>query len=479
MPHNINIPIGGNGGGTATIQKTPPPDPFGEVLQKHFKQLDENGDGALSEDEVHKAVNRGDLKGQEAAMVCGLWQQFDSLSNVHEEEDRLDGITRADVNQYNRRVEKRDNLFQEMQKRVQRGTAQKQVTQAAREEWQRRQEVRADMLNAHPNLSEEIEAWVEEAEATYRAEKAKVERLKDAQNEDLERHRTIDKKIPGMWLGYTYSLWKIEATNQVGGALWAEDPGPYQIKQGGINYCYLIAGLAALANKGPRAIKDIIESRSKGQEFIVQFAGTKPIRIENPTDAEIGLFAHATKGHYRWNLSVQDRTSSMDKGIMRQCSGLWALVLCKAWAKKINDEAGGKYGCLPTAATRYFGLAAKVGRWEQEMETIIRVLTGHKADHDRITSPLHSGYYWVDPQTVHEKLRAAMARKKLVLSAIDGGRSDVSEHTRGHAYAVCDYEPNQNTHMASKVTFYNPHGFPWRVSLKRFCYVMDRIAYEQ
>jgi len=444
--------------------------------------LDTDGDGALSEAEVHQAVNRADLEGQEAAMVCGLWQQFDSLSVVHEEEDRLDGITRADVNQYNRLVASRDDLSQRIRERVQRGKAQWQIVDDAREEWQRRQEMKSDMIDDYPNLSEETEKWIQEAEATYRAEKAKYDAEYDARfaahREDVERQNTIAEMIPGMWLGYTYSLWKIEAANQVGGALWTEDPGPYQIKQGGISYCYLTAGLSALANTGPRAIRDIIESRSNGQEFVVQFAGTEPIRINRPTDAEIGLFAPATPGHYKWNMPVEDRTRAMDEGVMRQCSGLWATVLCKAWARKVNDEAGGKYGCLPTAATRYFGFAAKVGRWEQEMETIIRVLTGHAADHDRITS-VHPGYYWSHPETVHEKLRAAMARNKLVLSAIDGGRSDVSEHSKGHAYAVCGYEPNQNDFLASKVTFYNPHGFPWRTSLKRFCYVMDRIAFEE
>lgn len=182
------------------------------------------------------------------------------------------------------------------------------------------------------------------------------------------------------------------------------------ISQGSIGNCYFMSSLAALAERNPQAIRNMIWDNGNGT-YTVKFPGAKEsVTVTRPTDAEMGVYGRSSNG-----------------------SGLWPCILEKAYSTihetwfDNNAYEGSDGGGLPGSAMDY--------------------LTGGSC----------SGLS-VEDSEARNRVREAIRQGKPIVASTGtdwgGLRSDTEGgFARSHAYTIVNYDA-----ATDRITISNPWG---------------------
>jgi hypothetical protein len=96
---------------TSVVALPPPHNEFSEAIIRRFADMDLDKDGFLSKDEINVALGKASFKGVDGAMVATLKKILgDHAQLSHEKRIDSDGITQADVTDYDRNRETYRNL---------------------------------------------------------------------------------------------------------------------------------------------------------------------------------------------------------------------------------------------------------------------------------------------------------------------------------------------------------------------------------
>ncbi len=217
------------------------------------------------------------------------------------------------------------------------------------------------------------------------------------------------------------------------------------ITQGYIGDCYFEASLAAVAKNHPKTIFDSINDNHNGT-YTVTFPGAKnePITIKSPTQAEQGLYNHASR------------------------YGIWASVMEKAygeycrrhfWRRSIFNLTGGHTPAEGAAGGGY--------------HPTIALLLGRSAKNYDLTSPMFIKEKLTDAFT-HGATRAVIARPYTTF--LPG--STLDKFRTVHFYTVLGFTPNAKDD--SLVTVWDSvDGEQRDVTLKTFMKNFNEVWIEQ
>ena len=197
---------------------------------------------------------------------------------------------------------------------------------------------------------------------------------------------------------------------------------PDAIRQGTVGNCYFLASLASLAQSNPSIIKDSIKDNGNGT-YTVTFKGApdEPITVNAPTQAERGLFNHASP------------------------NGTWAGVMEKAYGSYCQQAF---YRRTPFNLSGG-NLPAEGGDGGGFNSSAMKFLTGNSVSSYR---SIFSG-----DETMSAKLEEAFRNKKMVTAGINQGiidKTSVDGFPLGHAYSIIDFKPDGN--KGGNVTIRNP-----------------------
>ncbi|MCA9803275.1 MAG: hypothetical protein KC777_14995 [Cyanobacteria bacterium HKST-UBA02] len=191
---------------------------------------------------------------------------------------------------------------------------------------------------------------------------------------------------------------------------------PAGVSQGYMNDCFFMAALGGVAARCPALIEEMIEVHGENvgsRQFVVTFPGCGPVVIDEPTDAELSMYARGTK------------------------SGIWAAVLEKAYAVHVNGDNSSQ-----TPQESLMGGSSDGAG--------IRAFTGGGFRNIRILA--------IDTDTlddVHIAINQGLKENRLVVMGIGGScpkalAAGINDH---HLYAVVGYNPGTRT-----VSLFNPLG---------------------
>ncbi len=296
---------------------------FVKESERLFSQLDEDSDGYLSEGELADAVKSEKYTGRDAQVVAALYEKQDDLEEVSNDElgDENDGITRADLKQFD---------------------IDRDVIQT---EWQQigRARVFMDKDDNFKKIDTDSDEYLTKSEISKALERTdltanertsleflrdNVDDLEEANNDEFgDENDGITKKDLEEYGNDTVrevngSMYRTNDAQKHGSRdLYSNKDNPLEsikpdaIKQGMIGNCYFEAAVAALAAVDPVAIQKMIKDNGDGT-YTVTFPGNTddPITVAAPTEAEMGLFNHASP------------------------DGTWASVLEKAYGAYCNKH---------------------------------------------------------------------------------------------------------------------------------------------
>ncbi len=232
--------------------------------ERLFSQLDEDGDGYLSEGELADAVEGDKYTGKDAQIVAALYKNEDDLEERSNDElgDENDGITRADLKQFDK---DRDKIQSDWQQ-----TGRARVFLDKDDNFKKVDTDSDDYLT-----KSEIEKALERTDLT-KDERVSLEFLRDnvddleeASNDEFGDENDgitkADLKEYGdstVW-GVHNALQRTNEAQKIGSRdLYANKENPLEsikpdaIKQGMIGDCYFEAALASLAATRPKTFKE-------------------------------------------------------------------------------------------------------------------------------------------------------------------------------------------------------------------------------
>lgn len=190
---------------------------------------------------------------------------------------------------------------------------------------------------------------------------------------------------------------------------------PDHIEQGAIGDCHFLAAIGSIAEKNPERLKDMITDNTDGS-FTVTFPGKDPVKVDQPTHGEVGLYS----------------TAGQD--------GLWLSILEKAYAKHNYDNAWigyeNEYDHVGGSFLGKHGMATITGN-------------GTNADNLSVTSL----------STLRSRLTHAMNNDLAVTTNLRKSLNPFGDGRRqglpmGHVYSILNY--NSST---DEVTIRNPWGY--------------------
>ncbi len=195
---------------------------------------------------------------------------------------------------------------------------------------------------------------------------------------------------------------------------------PEAVKQGRIGDCYLMAAMAAVAAtpEGKQAIINMIKHNADGT-YTVTFPGdpSKPVTIQPPTDAELGLYAQGSP------------------------HGTWPAVLEKAYGKYCNANNVDLHDGIRRGAVTAVGLKLLTGR---DVDTDLLELTSKEDTHKKLAEAMWHG----------RPVTAATRAEPGKLAGLSDGLTDDAGIPSGHLYTIESYDP-----ATRMVTIRNPWGY--------------------
>lgn len=429
--------------------------------ERLFDQLDRDSDGYLSEGELAHAVQSEKYTGKDAQVVAALYRNQDDLEELSNDEfgDENDGITRADLKQFDK---DRDKIQTEWQ----------QIGRAR--VWLDKDDnfKKVDTDNDDYLTKSEIEKALERTDLT-KDERTSLEFLRD-NVDDLEEASNDEfgdendgitkadlKEYGDSTVTTVHSaLQRTNEAQKTGSRdLYANKENPLAsikpdaIKQGMIGNCYFEAALASLAAVDPESIQRMIKDNGDGT-YTVTFPGAddEPITVKAPTEVEMGLFNQGSPDG-AW-------ASVMEKAYGEYCNKHW-------WRRGPGNLLGGD-----TPAEGSGGGEVRIGH-------AMSLLTGRDRDTDWIMV--------TSQESLTDKLTEAFKgpRKRPVIAGIrmkpiDGESEDGFPDS--HMYSIIDFDPNGPD--GGTVTVRNPWGHndattsgTKKISVKQLESNFSRISY--
>lgn len=412
-------------------------DEFLDLANDNFGRIDTNEDGFMSEEEIDAAVQNPEFSERDARFVAALKKHQEELEELNDDEtgDENDGITRADIAQF-------DSLQKQMK------TESKDFENAY---WYAQDNFAALDKDGDGHVTtDELGATLKAGGLDYQqiqsiqTLKALSDELEETNDDEIgDENDGFTKEDLKKYWGQEYSSKDhvqlvrgvqatMDATQRSAEEASSRDlyanPGdplqdivPEAVHQGGIGDCYFNSALASLAANDPQAIADMINDNGDGT-YTVTFPGApdEPITVSAPTEQELALYSHGSE------------------------HGLWAPIMAKAYGQYCQESVlrrgpfnlGG--GNVPQEGSDG-GSATNAG---------LRILTGRDVNRDSTT--------FTSTDELHESLSSAFRDGRPVTAYIinipftnktDAGLPDA------HEYSVIDYDEASKT-----VTVRNPWG---------------------
>lgn len=187
------------------------------------------------------------------------------------------------------------------------------------------------------------------------------------------------------------------------------------ILQGSIGDCFFLASLAAVAQSNPQKIKDAIRDNHDGT-YTVTFPGAKddPITIKGPTQAEQGLYNHASR------------------------FGIWASVMEKAYGAYRQQSL---FHRLPSFNLGGGGTPSEGAAGGGDPDSAMELLTGSKISDSSTTSTNSEALAASLDRAFHQSaLKAVTASTKRELPFTD--TKTIDHFSKGHSYTVVGFTPD-------------------------------------
>lgn len=236
--------------------------------------------------------------------------------------------------------------------------------------------------------------------------------------------------------------------------------GIYGIEQGLMGDCYFVSTLAAIAQTNPQSIKNMICENPDGS-FTVTFPGDtdEPITVQPITEAERGMFLGAA-----------------DKGT-------WAPIIEKAYGtycqKKLfrreifTNWSGGN---LPSEGANGGG---------HRLAHLIHLLTGKDSDQDWLANPTPL-LHWtptslgnedrMTKRKLEETVGKDLQEKTAVVAWQKNWKSTGISDVTNHVYSVLDFD--RDGANGGTLTLYNPWGHKEKVTYEQFKKRFMSVAYQ-
>ncbi len=208
----------------------------------------------------------------------------------------------------------------------------------------------------------------------------------------------------------------------------------YGVQQGIIGDCYFESQLAAIADKSPELIKQMIKDNKDGT-YTVTFPGDKdePITVTAPTEAELGLYNGSSE------------------------YGQWGSIIEKAYGAYCHENFTRRTPLNMTGGLTTTEGADGGGVFSGKL---MKLLTGESADVD---------WQWCtfNSTTKRKLLEHVGGENKVPVVAWqkpfkNSGHTTVSNHV----YSVLDFDPKGED--GGTVTLYNPWGHKEEITFKKF-----------
>ena len=391
-----------------------------DVASHIFNKIDSNNNGKISEEELSNAVADKSFRGQEAQTVAALYHTFDDVQSMKREFWLPDtGITRGDLKQLDQLEETRSKSLSNL------GQA---------ESWLESGFARIDKDGNGIIENKEIASGITDKSLSpgdknllshLSLNSDSIEKLNNDQlfmengmsEKDIEKHLLALKQESSVAARASYVIGRTSKSQQpeISKRLYGNGQNPTDsikpdaIFQGTVGNCYLLSSIASVAEQNPEAIKNMIQENKDGT-YTVTFADgkDKPITVEAPTEAELGLYNNGSK------------------------YGVWASVIEKA------------YG-LHRVDTRELDLRKRTavektggGGWPKNA---MKSLTGSDIETSNISS--------LPGNQLNEQLKEAFAKdsnRAVTATIMPNKKVGDTNRTKdnypvGHAYTIIDYLP--------------------------------------
>jgi Ca2+-binding EF-hand superfamily protein len=289
--------------------------------ERLFDQLDEDSDGYLSESELADAVQCQKYTGKDAQIVATLYKNQDDLEELSNDElaDENDGITRADLKQFDKDRDKIQSDWQQI------GRARVFLN---KDDNFKKVDTDSDDYLTKSEIRKALERTdlTQDERTSLEFLRDNVDDIEEASNDELGDENDGITKDDLKSYGDSTVVSVYNAVNRTNEAqktgsrdLYANKENPLEsikpdaIKQGMIGNCYFEAAVASLAAVDPEAIHRMIKDNGDGT-YTVTFPGNtdEPITVKAPTESEMGIFNQGS------------------------ADGTWASVLEKAYGAYCN-----------------------------------------------------------------------------------------------------------------------------------------------
>jgi hypothetical protein len=337
---------------------------FAEVARRLLLKLDEKRSGQITKSQIARAIENPSFNGsQDAQALAALYKGFDSLAGLSGNPLRImrTSVSAADLNVY-AQISKpqlaRRHDAEQMKDWIHQSFSKLDTDNSGnltRAEFEK--------ALADPQASAADRKMLETVDKYYKEIPPFRQNEVAPQDFDAFAKRCLkDSTFAALVTTITKACKKVNDGQkpEISHDLYADSKNPLKsispdaIKQGGVGDCYFLATLASTAAAHPQTIKDAIKDNGDNT-YTVTFAGAQdnPITIKAPTEAEQGLYNHAST------------------------YGLWASVMEKAfgaycqehfWRRNAFRNPGGGY--TPSEGANGGGYTSKA----------TRLLTGHDAD---------------------------------------------------------------------------------------------------
>lgn len=437
---------------------------FASVAKQVLAKIDANHTGAVTKEQLAKAIEDPQFKGKEAQALAAMYQNFDSMHNLSNHEGWFGGksITAGDLDKFN-------EIQAKEQQRVNDAFAMKAWSNTSLSKYDHgsgsltKDDIAAALKD--PKTPPDDRKMLETIQKHYSEMGHFWESGVNKQAfEDYAKNIFKDTSDAKLNSGVYASTWSVEQgqTSDISHDLYGDKNNPLNsikpdaIKQGSIGDCYFESSLAAVAKSNPEAIKNMIKDNGNGT-YTVTFPGAKdePITIKAPTEAEQGLYNHGSP------------------------NGLWASVVEKAYGEYCQ-----KHFYRRNLITNPFGGSTPTEGSDGGGRTsgVMQLLTGHDTSTNFLLVTSQS--------TVASNLEKAFSSHppKAVTAGINGSLIGADQTAdkfyTGHAYTITGFVPDGKG--GGMVTIRNPWGGAdgttngtITVPLDKFISNFSDITYEQ
>lgn len=413
------------------------PERFAEVGKDVLKKINPDG-SPVSKEQLAKALQNPDFKGEEAQALAAMYKGFDHLHDLSKTESWFSSksISPEDLDKYPAAVKDQQQKIDD---------------NFATKFWA---EKNFDRFAGNDGILQksEIEKALKDPK-TSAADKENLEKLSKLVDQIGERGSLFGEKgisktkinehaeqilnktdQAKMVNDITFFLSRTaDARNEAKGdrSLYpAAGVTPDAIKQGLIGNCYFEAGLAALAKSNPEAIKNMIKDNKDGS-YTVTFPGApnEPITVKAPTEAELGLFNNSGK------------------------NGLWATVMEKAYGQYRDNHAWiGSY--TPQEAADGGGQPRKVLELLTGKDGKTLDIDTSKPDQAAAAKLLTEAFSTVPPKAV--TATSSMEWKGFFSGGWNTEGNTADGFIRNHAFTITGFKPDGKG--GGEVTIRNPWG---------------------